>query len=150
MPPLCRKGCVLMEEIMWVWTGALLIVSALLDWKYRAIPLALPMLLLGTGLLLRLWEGSFPGCLWGLLPGALLFVLSLSGWLQIGPGDGLMLLALGIWETAAAIVLHFLAALVLAGLWGLLRYAWKKRNLKKEYPFLPFLCCSYLGRFLWL
>ena len=139
----------MMEWISAAFAGGVLTVSAWIDKKSLMIPLFLPMLLLAVGLVLRLWEGAFPECLWGMLPGAVLLLCVLGGFLQLGPGDGLMLLALGVWESAGGILLLLLGALFLAAVWGVL-WLWKDRkSLRREYPFLPFLLICFWGRFLW-
>ena len=139
-----------MAWISIVFAGGLLALSAWLDWEYRSIPVALPVFLFLVGMVLRIWEGSFPQCLFGTLPGLLLFLLSLTGQLQIGPGDGLMLAALGIWESAGVVILVLIAALFLAAVWGVFRLRKSRLGLRREYPFLPFLFVCFLGRFLWI
>ena len=129
-----------------IWVGGLLGLGAWLDLRFHRIPISLPLLLLISGLITGFWKGGFPDCLFGLLPGLLLLILSFLGWIGIGAGDGLLLMALGAWETAASVLTQFLAAALLAALWGLIRLVWKGKGLKKEYPFLPFLYFCFLGR----
>ena len=52
-----------MAWISIVFAGGLLALSAWLDWEYRSIPVALPVFLFLVGMVLRIWEGSFPQCL---------------------------------------------------------------------------------------
>lgn len=87
---------------------------------------------------------------WGLslLPGIVLLGLGwLSHW-QIGAGDGMIILVmgiwLGIWETFAVVFMGMFLCSIFCG--GLLLF--RKVGRKTKVPFIPFLWIAYLmGRF---
>lgn len=112
------------------------------DFRKKTI-LVWPVILCGglgfAGNLIHGGSTEIPGMLLGMIPGA---ALLLAGWVsrgQIGAGDGLTVLTMGIylgfWETMEIFFYASLSAGVVA---FFLMYARKKKK-NYEIPFLPFL-----------
>lgn len=91
----------------------------------------------------RLLEGRGLPRLVDMLPGVFCLSLSLLSGQQIGIGDAIVLLVLGIccgWRNCLAVVF---VALVLAGAWGMAGLCRKHYKRKDTLPWLPFLAAAY-------
>ena len=128
-----------------LWPGIFLGASACIDKRRMEIPVWIPAVGFFTGLLWQIGKGNLLNSLWGILPGVLFLLLSKWGKEAVGAGDGLMLIALGIWEELPLLCGQLLGAFFLAALWGILMMILRKGRLKKRYPFLPFLFLGYVG-----
>ena len=97
----------------------------------------------GVFLLWRLLEGRGLPQLVDMLPGVYCLSLSLLSRQQIGIGDAIVLLVLGIccgWRNCLAVVF---VALILAGIWGMAGIYRKRYKRKDTLPWLPFLAAAY-------
>lgn len=130
--------------------GSILLIGSIYDGRVRC----LPVWLLVVGLLGSMVIGicsAFGGQLawWelvtGLLPGAFFLVLAAVTREQIGYGDGLVLLMLGLIlglkRAIAVSLLALLGTFAVSVMMLLLRKAGKKTRL----PFVPFLCAGFLA-----
>lgn len=113
------------------------------DYKRKAVSTGLLYLFLGIGVLFWLirWTGTRWQLLLDLLPGTFLLLAGVVSKEQIGYGDGLAVLAVGILEggvfTLYAVTIGFWMAAVCM-LMGRLRRTVKKKPVM-EVPYLPFL-----------
>ena len=103
--------------------------------------------LFGAGMIilhLFLSDLSLPECLAGLIPGAVLLILSVSFRSQIGTGDGTVVLACGLAtgfeRTFAALTAALVFCAVFSGILLLLRRIRRSDSL----PFLPFLAAAHV------
>ncbi len=125
--------------------GILLLYTALTDIKERTIS--------GIALIIFTLAGIFCMCLgrslnpldsvMGALIGVFLIMVSLCSKGELGMGDALLLLVTGIFLGFEQNLTLLLSALVMSSLFSLLLLI-KERNMKKEYPFVPFLFLSYI------
>ena len=124
-----------------VWCGYLGWLS-LCDIRKKAIPLwmlavgGLPVLL---GLLRNEWKS---GIITALLPGLLLFLLSLLT-NTIGKADGIVLMLLGSAYTDGRIWLLLCLSLIYIFLYSMILYI-SKKDLKRRIPYIPFLLIAYI------
>lgn len=122
-------------------------INAIYDAVYQRIVLwSIPMFLL-PGVIFLIWgeESVAPG-LAALIPGILLLMTGKITKEAIGYGDGLIVLVLGIylgiWETCEIV----LGGLFLSAVWGGFLMVVKKKNRHQEFPWIPFLLLSYVGK----
>ena len=111
----------------------------------REKSLSLWKLAAGAGMLLlwRILRGMGLPEVPDLFPGILCLFLSLLSRQQIGIGDGVVLLLLGLccgWRHCLVVVF---VALVLAGAWGMAGLCRKRYKRKDTLPWLPFLAAAY-------
>lgn len=86
-------------------------------------------------------------CLIGTLPGIFLLTAGWSTRQQVGYGDGIVLLVIGIYLGFSASLSILLTALLLIAPVSLFYIVCRKAGRKKQLPFVPFLFAGYL---LWL
>lgn len=80
----------------------------------------------------------------GILVGMYVLLFSVITKGAVGFGDGLVVLALGIWMGGEKILFVLMGAFFLVVLTGMIGIAAKKLNRKSELPFVPFLTVSYI------
>lgn len=101
--------------------------------------------------LLPCLAGTLPdvllSCLAGTLPGIFLLTVGWATGQEVGYGDGIVLLVIGIYLGFSAGISIFLTALLLITPVSLFYIACKKAGRRKKLPFIPFLLAGYL---LWL
>lgn len=134
---------------MWILTGGLGVLS-FEDLKWKKLH-SIPIAAIGiSGIILAAAAGTWTQGNWltGWIPG--IFILFLA-WLtkeSIGYGDGLVILSMGGFYSAAELCSILLLALTMAGVGaGILLVVFKK-NRKTELAFVPFLFCAHL--LMWL
>jgi len=120
------------------------------DMKYKKIPVAglvvfgvvvlIYCLCIGTGLY---------SMLSGLVPGAVVLLVSLCTKESIGTGDGLMLLVLGMFCGFRTILSVLGTALVFTAFTAMLLLIFRRAGRKTELPFLPFLFAGYVLTLVW-
>ncbi len=102
------------------------------------IPLALWSILPAWGINgVKWWE--IAGCL---LPGGILVLAAIPG--KAGIGDGIVLILLGLIEWEKGITGIFFASMVFMSLFVLLMLLLRRADRKSRFPYLPFLCLSWL------
>ena len=74
--------------------------------------------------------------LWSLLPGSVLLLIGLLSKEAIGYGDGMCVLALGLWTGGWFTLAVVCIGIMLAGIWGIVCAIRRK---KEPIPFVPFL-----------
>ena len=116
------------------------------DIRKRQITPGVVLLCAAAGFCLGLLQGrqEIGACFLGLLPGAGLLALFWLTHGQVGSGDGLLLLAVGVWLGAWRALLLLVFALSLCALvcGGLLAGGIAGR--KDEVPFVPFLLAAFM------
>ncbi len=89
-------------------------------------------------------DGGFLSACLGLIPGALLIVLSVVLKGTIGTGDGIILAMIGSFVGFTRAVAVLFMALAVSMTVALILLAIKKVSGKTEFPFVPFLCIGYM------
>lgn len=119
-----------------------------MDVRKRQISLALTgvLFLVGVGWQILVEHTSWLEWLLSLLPGAGFLILSFVSREQVGYGDGLLLLTVGIWlgfgQTFGVVTLGLVLCSVLCGV--LLMK--KKMRRQDSVPLVPFLLLGFVGR----
>ena len=89
----------------------------------------------------QVWSCLFGGiCIGG--------ILLMVGWLskeELGYGDGIGVMILGIFEGWKNLLPILLAAFFLSSIWGMFLVLWCKKPKKETMPFFPFLFISFMG-----
>lgn len=127
-------------------TAGFLCILSVSDIRTKTIPgWAAPVF--GAGMIvihIFLKDLSFTGCLAGLIPGAVLLLLSVAFRSQIGTGDGAAVLvcglATGFEKTFAALTAAFVFCAIFSGILLILKRIRRSDSL----PFLPFLAAAYM------
>lgn len=130
---------------------AVLFVNAVSDIKRKRICFTFTLVYLVTGMCFWVYrfccgeENSWMIWLGALVPGVFLCLLSWMSHGNIGMGDGIILLALGVWHgfefTAEALIIALFAVSVYAGYLILVQRAGRKRQI----PFVPFVLLGAIG-----
>lgn len=75
-------------------------------------------------------------------------ILLTVGWLskeELGYGDGIGVMILGIFEGWQKLFPVLLTAFFLSSIWGVVQVFWCKKSKKETMPFFPFLFIAFLG-----
>lgn len=133
-------------EICLLLTTLFLMALSVSDFRTHTIPgWACPVFAAASGVLhLILKDLSLTGFLTGLLPGAVLLVLSLVFHASLGTGDGLAVMACGAALGLDRILAAFTAALLLCAAICVILLVRKKVRRSDALPFLPFLTASHI------
>lgn len=100
--------------------------------------------------IIGVWMHLFaPACsvysmLWGMVPGAVMIMVSRFSRGSVGVGDGILLTVTGIYLGSPGNLELFLTGLLLAACWALFLLATGKKKGKETIPFIPFLLASYV------
>ena len=126
-----------------------LLINAWHDLKDRII---VPRISLWFGAAGIVWHLLQPGpgvleTLAGILPGLVLFSVSVVFPEELGRGDGYVLMACGIWLGAADTMELLITAFILAGAVSLLLLLFRRANRRTSLPFIPFLLAARLLSF---
>jgi leader peptidase (prepilin peptidase)/N-methyltransferase len=119
--------------------------AAVSDLRSKMIPIYLPVFFFAAAVVTNvcLPTSIDPKQLWtGAVPGGLLLLLSFVLKGKIGEGDGICLLAGGIWTGISYILIILEGALVLVSLTGMILIAARRGKADEHIPFLPFLAGS--------
>ena len=79
-----------------------------------------------------------------LIPGCCVLALSFLTRGEIGEGDGLLLMTMGLFLEASGVCMVFIYALFLAAGYALFLYNIRKKNRKYEIAFIPFVLAAYI------
>lgn len=133
-----------LETAQIICGGYLCILSAL-DIRFRKLPVWL--LAGGIGLaMVYQWKWSSLPLILSAAGGAVGIVFLLTGKLteeSLGYGDGLLILAMGIYLGFWKVLGLLVTAFVLAAGFAMLVLVYKKFQRKTVFPFVPFLCMGY-------
>ncbi len=126
-----------------------LISSSVCDMRNKKIPLWVIIIFAGLGVLLAIFAPahSFGDLVAGVGGGVVLIMVSIITAGQIGMGDGLLFVVLGIFCGSSNIGLLIYATLLCAVVAGVL---FMTRQVKRNdrLPFVPFVLCVYIGQLL--
>lgn len=122
------------------------IVNSIWDIKERKISLKIIIFLDLMGILIRLYQNNLFSVetLLCIIPGIVLLNFSLLTKEKIGYGDGLMMVALGLYSTVPEIISVFLVSIYIAGIVGILLMLFFKKKKNFELPFIPFMYMGYV------
>lgn len=133
-------------EAKWVVFCFFLLIQSMIDIRKKEISLRMYAVLVIVGVVWHMiskdWDGSF---LYALLPGACTLGLSVLSEGQIGFGDGLMILAAGLYFSLEWVLLWSFMAFLLCGLFGMGLFLFCKKDRKEEIAFIPFLFVSAIA-----
>ncbi len=126
-----------------------LISSSVCDIRSKKIPIWLIIVFAVLGVLFTIFAPthSFGDLAVGVGGGAVLIVVSIVTAGQIGMGDGLLFVVLGIFCGSSNIGLLICAMFLCAVVAGTL-FVTKQVKRKDRLPFVPFVLCAYIGQLL--
>ena len=137
------------------WENTVLVLffiyNSMLDIKNRTISLGscIFMGIIGSGILLDTIQSHFiTTLLFRCMPGIFLMAAGYKGIVQIGGGDGLVVLVIGIFQGVIKTMQILLVGLFVSALWGICLVIARKAKRNTEIPFVPFLFLGYLCCFL--
>lgn len=121
-------------------------IAAYWDWKERKIYISLPILAIIAGLLVHVLcrEQTITDAIGGAGIGLIVLLIASCSNESVGIGDGLMLIASGIFLGFQRNLELLLTALFLVGGAALFLIVVKKKKRNYTIPFLPFLLAAYL------
>ncbi|MDE7404566.1 MAG: prepilin peptidase [Lachnospiraceae bacterium] len=108
------------------------------DVREKKIPICKVVLFAISAILYRIITGRFSWdeIRWGIFPGCVLLLLALLTKENIGYGDGITVLALGLWTGGWFTLVVVCIGIMLSGVWGMVCIFRKKTE---PIPFIPFL-----------
>lgn len=126
----------------------LLLLNCWSDIKRREIYLFLTILYGLLGLVVQLVEANslYTEILTSMIPGLFLLLTGKVSQGKVGYGDGILVLALGIWIGFFRCLMALTAGLILAAIWSAFSLIFKKCKKDDQIPFIPFLLFGYLVR----
>lgn len=138
-----------MTDIRYVLLLGILAYATWKDMQQKSIPYYLPVIGIAVALLCRLIEGLPMTETWSvvcqsLLPGCFLLLTAFFTGQKVGYGDGLMVLALGVFTNMTYCVLSLMFGLCVSCFFAMFYLACKKAKMKDQIPFLPFLLVGYV------
>ena len=127
----------------------MLVICSITDIKKKCIYIIPCLLLAGAGLLWQILQGNnMIEITADLLPGILALLFSRWSEEELGAGDAVILLMLGIWLGFMKCVEIFLLALGVVVVFVIPVFWVKKISLKTPLPFIPFVTVSFIMIFL--
>ena len=122
-------------------------IGTFFDVKDRELPILFLLVFGSLGLICnRLWDyQSLRNLIWGVCFGGIFLA---AGWIsreQIGYGDGIGLVILGVFEGFEGMVPMVIGAFLLGGIYGLWCILGLKKSGKDTMPFFPFLLLAFVG-----
>lgn len=131
-------------------TLLLLLLNCWGDIKRREIYLLITILYGLLGLVVQLSEANslYTEILTSMIPGLFLLLTGKVSQGKVGYGDGILVLALGIWLGFFRCLMTLTAGLILAAIWSAFSLILKRCKKDDQIPFIPFLLFGYLVRLL--
>ena len=140
-----------MRIVLYVIFGIYIAVLSLEDLFKKSVPVALlaaGVLFIPAGLLTEGAESiSIADNILGLIPGAVLLVISFVSRGQIGVGDGGLVMMLGASLGIETVIRILTAALLLITVFSGVMLVMRKLKRKSTLPFIPFLFAGYILSF---
>ncbi|MBO4421423.1 MAG: prepilin peptidase [Lachnospiraceae bacterium] len=140
-----------MRIVLYVIFGIYIAVLSLEDLLKKSVPVALlaaGVLFIPAGLLTEGAESiSVADNILGLIPGAMLLVISFVSRGQIGVGDGGLVMMLGASLGIETVIRILTAALLLITVFSGIMLVMRKLKRKSTLPFIPFLFAGYILSF---
>lgn len=137
----------LIESVIWILELLFLGIGSFFDMKERELPVLFLQVFAGLGILFNgLWKYQN---LWevvlGSLFGTAFLVIGVLTKEQIGYGDGIGLVILGILEGFKGMLPIVTGAFLLSGIYGLWSLLGVKKSGDTAIPFFPFLLLTFMG-----
>lgn len=140
-----------MRIVLYVIFGIYIAILSLEDILKKSVPVALlaaGVLYIPAGLIAEGAESfSFLDNILGLIPGAVLLIISFVSRGQIGIGDGCLVMMLGASLGIETVIRILTAALLLITVFSGVMLAMRKLKRKSTLPFIPFLFAGYILSF---
>ena len=131
---------IMKEIVLGIWLG----MQGLIDWRYKVIPVCLSVLGGVIGMLFCLIERrSIADTILSCVPGILALCLSKATKEVMGYGDGITLLAMGLYVSLEELISIAMFAFGIAGFVALILLIIFQKNGSYRIPFLPFLTIAY-------
>lgn len=130
-----------------IWLLVWLLVWAVWDLRYRVIPFWQVILVISVGVVWQVCSGQLwtAGVLVGLVAGGITWIISWLTQEQLGQGDAMVILCMGLYLGIAKCMEALLWGLMAAALVSLYLLVWKKTSRHQGIPFIPFLTMGYLA-----
>lgn len=125
--------------------GGMLVGMTVMDMKWKRVSAMALLACCALGWIFVLYRGDeLSEPLMGMIPGAILYLVSVLSHEKIGKGDALLFLCagiyLGFWKTISLLWISVL----LSGIFGAFLILVKKKSPEYEIPFVPFVLCGFL------
>lgn len=134
-----------MDKIGIMVAGIFLAAESICDIRDKTLPWSITVAGIVAGVVCMIMEKRMtPELLNGLLPGAIMLVLSRLTGGAIGYGDGMLVLALGLFYEVNGLMFLLMTGIFYAGIVGLILLLFFHKKGKYELPFVPFLFLGWL------
>lgn len=122
----------------------LLGIISIIDIATKKIPVVVLFFMAGVGIWgIVIEKKAASSVALALIPGIVLFLVAFLTKQQIGYGDAVVIILMGLFVTADIICSALVMGLSIAGVISVIMIAFKKSNLKKQIAFTPFLLLGY-------
>ena len=122
----------------------LLGIISIMDIATKKIPVVVLFFMAGVGIWgIVIEKKAASSVALALIPGIVLFLVAFLTKQQIGYGDAVVIILMGLFVTADIICSALVMGLSIAGVISVIMIAFKKSNLKKQIAFTPFLLLGY-------
>lgn len=122
----------------------LLGVISIIDVATQKIPIVVLLFMAGVGVVCTVMEQkAVSSVAIALIPGIVLLAVAFLTKQQIGYGDAVVIILMGLFVTADIICSALVMGLSIAGVLSVIMIAFRKSNLKKQIAFTPFLLLGY-------
>lgn len=122
----------------------LLGIISIIDIATKKIPVVVLFFMAGVGIWgIVIEKKAASSVALALIPGIVLFLVAFLTKQQIGYGDAVVIILMGLFVTADIICSALVMGLSIAGVLSVIMIAFKKSNLKKQIAFTPFLLLGY-------
>ncbi|WP_455721519.1 prepilin peptidase [Agathobacter sp.] len=122
----------------------LLGIISIIDTATQKIPVVVLIFMAGVGIVCAVTDGkALSSVAIAVIPGIVLFAAAFMTKQQIGYGDAVVIILMGLFVTADVICSALIMGLSIAGVISVLMIAFKKSDLKKQIAFTPFLLLGY-------
>lgn len=122
----------------------LLGIISIIDIATRKIPVVVLVFMAAVGMACTFTSGKTMGSVAiAVVPGIVLLAAAFVTKQQIGYGDAVVIMLMGLFVTADIICSALVMGLSIAGILSVIMIAFKRSNLKKQIAFTPFLLLGY-------
>ncbi len=124
---------------------SMLIICSVTDMKIRLVSVIPCILYSMAGIVVGMLQGEKPVyILIGTLPGLVLYIISTISRGEIGKGDAMVFITIGIWLGIVKSIEIFMVALFCTS-FCMMPILWlKKKSMKTQVPFIPFVLLSFV------
>lgn len=122
----------------------LLGIISIIDIATKKIPVVVLVFMAAVGMVCTFTSGKTMGSVAiAVVPGIVLLAVAFVTKQQIGYGDAVVIILMGLFVTADIICSALVMGLSIAGILSVIMIAFKRSNMKKQIAFTPFLLLGY-------